>query len=1106
MSSKSYVIFSDFRAGELTSLLDGQIEFPKYYSGCKTLENFIPLPQGPATNRTGFRYIADSKYSSTKKCRLVSFEFSTEQAYIIEFGHQYCRFYMNQGQIVTVDSPTKLLLSMNGSDASTTFTDESDTIHTVTAVNNAQLDTADKKFGTASGLFDGTLDYLTVPDHTDWDFSGGIWTVDTWIKVSEFGTNSQTIFFQRTNANNYIHGYVSPQGQIGLKVEATAGTQAELETADGVIVAATDTYTTLLLSMNGSDGGTTFTDDSASSHNISVAGNANTDTDDKKFGTASGLFDGTGDYLTVDSSGSHTDFNFSGGIWTIDCWIKIDTLGATSQAIFAQKTSSTSYMIAYVATAGELVFSAYNVPTWAIAVVTPEDTIETGTWYHIEIVENGDNWYLFVDGILKGSVTDTDRLVSYTDLFHIGANNSSGSITNEFDGWIDEFRVSKGVARHTSNFTPETVEYKTSAWYHIEFVENGNDWHIFVDGVSKTTLTDSSRPANYTGLFYIGAENISDPAIAGSFDGWMDEFRVSNGVARHTSDFTPPTSEYTTSPAGSVYEIATPYLESELPELQFTQSADTLYIVHPNHVPITLSRTGHTAWSLNGYNYKRGPFLTTNITVTTITPSADTGNGITLTASTSIFNSDHIGGLWRVKDGVVNITAYSSGTSVTANVQAEPDGTSGDLDTGPGATTDWAEAAWSHDEGWPSSLTFFEQRLWWSKIQTLYSSKSGDYSNMEVGTADDNAIIYTIAARHVNEILWLSSGKVLVAGTAGGEFKIAASSVEEAITPLNVRVVKESSNGSAYHEAIEVKDVVLYLQKAKRQILEFTYQWESQTYVSPDMTDLAQHITKDYIVYMAYQQFPFSILWCVRNDGVLAAMTYDRLRQMVAWHRHITTDSTGDSSFESVAVIPTIETKANDEVWVVVNRTINGSTVRYIEMLEQYYDGEALNSDECFFVDSGLTYNGASTSTITGLGHLEGETVAVIGDGIVQASKTVSGSQITIDSAASRVHVGLAYDSVLQTMRVEQADNRGTSQGRKKRINQAVLRLKDVKQYKYGDTPTGTFKEITETVLTSGDKEVEFIKGWGREGYITFKQEKPLPATVVGIIAELEVT
>jgi len=299
--------------------------------------------------------------------------------------------------------------------------------------------------------------------------------------------------------------------------------------------------------------------------------------------------------------------------------------------------------------------------------------------------------------------------------------------------------------------------------------------------------------------------------------------------------------------------------------------------------------------------------------------------------------------------------------------------------------------------------------------------------------------------------------------------------------------------------SIPIFDIVLYLQRSKKKIREFVYSFENDTYVSPDMTILAQHLFDSDIKSMAYQQEPFSILWCVKANGTLLGFTYSRAEQVTAWHKHTT-----DGLFENVACIYGLS--GNNELWAVVNRTIGGVTKRYIEMLEDPFDDTTLNSNECFFVDSGLSYDGVPTTTISGLTHLEGKTVAVLADGLVQTSKVVTGGSITLSPAASKVHAGLPYTSTLQTMRVEAADGEGTSQGRKKRTNQVVFRFYKAKQFKYGLTPAGTLKEITFTSLFSGDKEVDFPSGWDRTGTISIINEKPLPITVVAIVPEVAVS
>jgi len=199
---------------------------------------------------------------------------------------------------------------------------------------------------------------------------------------------------------------------------------------------------------------------------------------------------------------------------------------------------------------------------------------------------------------------------------------------------------------------------------------------------------------------------------------------------------------------GSPYEISTPYQESELFELQFAQEADVMWIVHPNHKPRKLSRTGHTAWTLSEVEFINGPYLPDNTTSTTITPSATTGS-ITLTASSNIFQPQHVGALWRIKTGYVKITAYTSGTQVSADVKSELADT---LDT-----TDWAEGA--DYRGWPNCVTLYEQRLFFANTktdpQTVWGSKTGKYDDFTSGANDDDALEYTIGSEQVNAILWM---------------------------------------------------------------------------------------------------------------------------------------------------------------------------------------------------------------------------------------------------------------------------------------------------------------------------------------------------------------
>ena len=416
---------------------------------------------------------------------------------------------------------------------------------------------------------------------------------------------------------------------------------------------------------------------------------------------------------------------------------------------------------------------------------------------------------------------------------------------------------------------------------------------------------------------------------------------------------------------GSPYEISSPYLTAEIFDIKFAQSADVMYVTHPNHKTRKLSRTGHTSWTLTEVDFVNGPYLDTNSSTTTITASAHTvGTGRTFTASANIFVSTDVGRLVRFRDGYAEITGFTSATVVTVEILKDTGSASG--------STDWSLGAFSSTTGHPSCVSFFEQRLVFAATlnnpQTVYFSKSGDYENMDAnigGTvADDDAIIYTIASNQVNAIRFMAAGRTLIIGTAGGEFTVSGGGDNDAVTPTNILIKKQSNHGAANTDAIAVANATLFLQRAKRKIRELAYNFDVDGYIAPDLTILAEHITEGGIVEMAYQEEPLAIIWCVRNDGELIALTYQREQEVVAWHRHIFGGAFGSSKAvcESVAVIPTEDSEY--ELYMIIKRTINGATTRYVEYLNTF-DFDQTDNTSFNFLDSQLNYSGA-TSTLNG--------------------------------------------------------------------------------------------------------------------------------------------
>jgi hypothetical protein len=563
---------------------------------------------------------------------------------------------------------------------------------------------------------------------------------------------------------------------------------------------------------------------------------------------------------------------------------------------------------------------------------------------------------------------------------------------------------------------------------------------------------------------------------------------------------------------GSPFEISTPYLTAELFDIKFAQSADVMYITHPNHQTRKLSRTGHTSWTLTAVDFTNGPYLDTNTSTTTITASAHTvGTGRTFTASANTFASTDVGRLIRFRDGYAKVTGFTSATVVTVEIIKDTGSTS--------ASTDWSLGAFSDTTGHPSCVSFFEQRLVFaatlSQPQTVFFSKSGDYENMDAnigGTvADDDAIIYTIASNQVNAIRFMAASRTLIIGTAGGEFTVTGGGDNNAITPTNIMIKKQSNHGAANIDAVAVANATLFVQRAKRKIRELAYNFDVDGYTAPDLTILAEHVTEGGIIEMAYQEEPLAIIWCVRNDGELVALTYQREQQVVAWHRHVFAGAfgSGNAVCESVAVIPTEDSEY--ELYMIIKRTINGATKRYVEFLNTF-DFDESDNTSFNFLDSQLSYSGSSATTISGLSHLEGQEVSILADGATHPNKTVSSGSITLDRAATKVKIGLGYTSLLKTMRIDAGAQNGTSQAKTKRIYEVTARLYESVGVEIGPdlnnmerVPFRTSSDPMDQGIPpfTGDKEVEFRGDYDTDGFMIVRQTQPLPLTILSLYPRL---
>lgn len=664
------------------------------------------------------------------------------------------------------------------------------------------------------------------------------------------------------------------------------------------------------------------------------------------------------------------------------------------------------------------------------------------------------------------------------------------------------------------------------------------------------------------------------------------------------------------------FQLAHTYTESQIWDVQYAQLNDVIWLTHPSHPPRRLIRKSAASWTLSDYEFKGGPFLDDNTpefttagataSTITLTPSATAGT-INITASADLFTVSgstlgHQGTYWMIGGlsqtdpttelqvvGYVKFTHVINATTATATVIKNLKAAT--------ATTKWAEGAWSSVRGYPSCVILHERRLWFARTNyeptKVWGSKVFEYDNFSLDEQeDDDGLNLDLASNESNEIQWLASGKSLIAGTYGGAFVI-NSGGSDPITPNTVTCKDEIGYGASNIAPKRVGNFLYYVQRFGKKLREMFYFWDLDTYKAIDRTILSPHILDEGVVAMDAIQDPDTILYCVLTNGTLACMTREVDQDVTAWSR-ITTSGT----YTSIAVIPS-QSSLYDEAWFIVERWINGTQKKYIEVMDSIIP--PARQDLCNYLHSSLRYNAYTTATasaislslsgtagtvtlttsgpafssanvgkrvraidgagvtlgegkitsftsstvvnisttltftttafavnrwgisvtaVTGLDHLEAETVAVLADGGTdKPNKTVSGGSITLAYDYFVINVGLPYNQTIRTLPKEAGSQRGTSQGKIQRINEVGFKVyRSHKGFRYGgkyawdnDTLDQAATRDPATLLGTSEllfsgmlpnKHFQDDYQYGSRVYI--KNSDPLPLELLSIITTVD--
>ncbi|MDO5531064.1 hypothetical protein [Sutterella sp.] len=458
-----------------------------------------------------------------------------------------------------------------------------------------------------------------------------------------------------------------------------------------------------------------------------------------------------------------------------------------------------------------------------------------------------------------------------------------------------------------------------------------------------------------------------------------------------------------------------------------------------------------------------------------------------------------------VTDGVitaVNVLTGGSGYSSPTITVTDP------LGVGSGASF---TAVVSSTGDYPSAVTYFEQRRWFGGTPNLptklWATRTGteDDLSYSLPSVDDDRLEAQISARTFSKIRHLAALAHLMVLTGDSELRISPLN-SDAITPDSISARPQSYIGSNDVQPVTINSALIYCDSMGGHLHEFAYNDSAGGYVSGDLCLLAPHLF-DYrqVVDMAFMRAPFPVIWCVSSSGQLLGLTYVPEQQVGAWHRHET-----DGAFESVACVAEDDETA---LYAVVRRTIQDSVVRYVERLSTR---QFENLEDCFFVDSGGTYRGAETTTVSGLTWLEGRTVSILADGAVLPQQTVTDGTITLEVPASVVHVGLPYTTEVKSLPTV-LQKEGYGMGEPKNVSEVAIRLyessgiwvgySDSTLKKY-DAETERFAEYaqrtteqpgTAPARVTGEIRIKPPVRWSDGGQICLKQDDPLPLEISSI-------
>ena len=449
--------------------------------------------------------------------------------------------------------------------------------------------------------------------------------------------------------------------------------------------------------------------------------------------------------------------------------------------------------------------------------------------------------------------------------------------------------------------------------------------------------------------------------------------------------------------------------------------------------------------------------------------------------------------------GVCRITAFTSSTSVSAEILS---GFSSSI-----STDIFQTGLWSIGTGYPAALAFHEGRLFHGGVEKIVGSISDSFASFDPGYSGDAGVISrSIGYGPVQSINFLLPLTRLVIGGESSEIAVRSSTFDEPLSPTNFALKDISTFGSANSAAIKIDTRGIFVDKSRMKILELAYNVQIQDFAATDLTQLVPDLNLENPIKRIFvQRRPDTRVHCIREDGTVAVLLTEPNEQVSCWVT-ISMDGIVEDGFA-------LPDDYEDEVYYLVRRTINGSTVRFWERFAKEY--ECVGGTTTKLMDCHTVYSGASTATMTGLSYLEGETVCVWGSGKDLGTYTVSGGSITLSEAVTSAVIGLPYDAIFKSAKLAYAAAKGTPISQVKRVSRLSALL--YKTHYQGLRHGRDASNLTNLPLVVSGKEVaahtihedmDIVPGdhkgdWSPDARIYLKASSPRPATVLGVVFQI---